>query len=284
MLPLVNMPIIDSHLHLWDIEHLDYAWLDKVIPIRKSFFVEDYQAAVKDFPVEKMVFVQAECQPEQFLAEVNFVEEQAQKDSRIQGIVAYSPIELGKNVEPILKVLQSHMLIKGIRRMYDDSPELCCSSTFIDGLNLLPLYGFTFDISITPNSIPDTIKMIKSCPDTLFILDHLGKPDIKGGSINDFKKNIYKLAAFPNVVAKLSGLITEADWKSWTPENINPYVQHAIDCFGYDRLMFGSDWPVLFLAGSWQRWLTCLQEILSNCNTTGLQKIFYENAMKIYRL
>jgi L-fuconolactonase len=126
--------------------------------------------------------------------------------------------------------------------------------------------------------------MIKSCPDTLFILDHLGKPDIKSGSINDFKKNIDKLAAFPNVVAKLSGLITEADWKGWTPENISPYIEHAVHCFGYDRLMFGSDWPVLLLAGTWQQWLTGLQEILRNCNTTEFQKIFYKNAIKIYRL
>lgn len=284
MPPLINMPIIDSHLHLWDIEHLDYAWLDKVIPIRRSFFIEKYQDAVKDIPVEKMVFVQAECRPEQFLAEVNFVEEQAQKDSRIQGIVAYSAIELGKNVEPLLKALQKHTLVKGVRRMYNDSPGLCCSSTFIYGLNLLPLYEFTFDISITPYALTDTIKMIKSCPDTLFILDHLGKPDIKSGSINDFKKNIDKLAAFPNVVAKLSGLITEADWKGWTPENISPYIEHAVHCFGYDRLMFGSDWPVLLLAGTWQQWLTGLQEILRNCNTTEFQKIFYKNAIKIYRL
>ncbi|MEO8765734.1 MAG: amidohydrolase family protein [Ginsengibacter sp.] len=284
MLPLINMPIIDSHIHLWDIEHLDYAWLDKVIPIRKSYFIEDYQDAVKDIPVEKMVFIQAECRPEQFLAEVNFVEEQAQKDNRIQGIVAYSAIELGKQVEPILKVLQKHPLIKGIRRMYDDAPGLCCSSAFIDGLHLLPLYGFTFDISITPNSIPDTIKMIKSCPGTLFILDHLGKPGIKAGSINDFKKNIGKLAAFPNVVAKLSGIITEADWKSWTTGDISPYIEHAVNCFGYDRLMFGSDWPVLLLAGTWQQWLTGLQEILGNRNSTGFQKIFYKNAIKIYRL
>lgn len=278
----IDMPVIDAHLHLWDTVRMNYPWLETAPAIRRPFFIEDYQEAVKGLPVEKMVFVQAECLPEQFLEEVGFVEEQAQKDSRIKGIVAYAPLELGKGVKPVLEILQQHALVKGVRRMYDEKPELCYSSSFIVALQLLPAYGFSFDISIQPHAMAATIRMIGECPDTQFILDHLGKPDIKNGGMDNFKRNIDQLAGFPNIVAKLSGLITAADWKNWTQDDVFPYVAYAISSFGSNRLMFGSDWPVVLLAGTYKTWFDALCRMLQGYKKEDNYNFFYGNAAKIY--
>lgn len=281
---LRNIPIIDTHLHLWDTSLLHYPWLESVPAIHRSFLLPDYQQAVQDYQVAQMVFVQAECLPEQYLEEVRFVTAQAAKDTRIRGIVAYAPVETGKQLVTVLDILKDYPLVKGVRRMYDDNPALCCNPAFLEGVHLLGEYGFSFDISVKPAAIPDTIRMMAAVPDTLFILDHLGKPDIKGGGLEVYKAQIAAMAKFPNVVAKLSGLITEANWHNWTPAELVPYIQHAVACFGTDRLLFGGDWPVVLLAGTWAQWLAALEEGLAGCTASDLQKIFYDNAVNIYRL
>ncbi|HEX5552468.1 MAG TPA: amidohydrolase family protein [Chitinophagaceae bacterium] len=279
-----SIPIIDSHLHLWDVQRMQYPWLDAVPAIRKSFFIEDYQQAAGSFPIEKMVFVQAECEAGMYLEEVRFVEEQALKDQRIQGIIAYAPLENGTAVGPVLDALKQHPLVKGVRRMYDDAPERCVSPSFTEGLQLLPAYGYSFDISIQPAAMEETIRMIKGSPDTQFILDHLGKPDIRNQKWSEYQSHMERLAAFPNVVAKISGLITEADPDNWTLEELKPYVLHAVNCFTAERLMFGGDWPVLLLGGTYGRWITALQEILAGLPAADQEAIFYKNAGRIYRL
>lgn len=279
-----QIPIIDTHLHLWDINRLEYAWLNEVPAIKKTFLIEDYQQASKKFTIEKMVFVQCECLPEQCIQEVLYVVEQAFKDKRIQGIVAYAPLEQGKTVTMILEEYRNNALVKGVRRMYDDNPSLCYSTAFLDALNILPSYNLSFDISIKPHSMPATIQMIKACPNTFFILDHLGKPDIKNNALGAFLKNMDALAALPNVVAKISGLITEADWENWTVADLKPYIHHAIHTFGFNRLLFGGDWPVVLLAGSYEKWLGALSEVLQPFDREDLLQLFYTNAEKVYKL
>lgn len=281
---LQQQPIIDTHLHLWDTTLMRYPWLESVPTINQSFLLQDYQRAVQDYQVAQLVFVQAACLPEQYLDEVRFVTAQAEKDARIRGIVAYAPVETGKQLTTVLDILKGYPLVKGVRRMYDDNPALCCSPAFLEGVHLLGENGFSFDISIKPASIPDTIKMMAAVPDTLFILDHLGKPDIKGGGLAAYQAQIAAMAKLPNVVAKLSGLITEANWNNWTAAELVPYIQHAVDCFGTDRLLFGGDWPVVLLAGTWVQWIEALEVGLAGCSAADLQKIFYDNAVNIYRL
>jgi L-fuconolactonase len=231
-----------------------------------------------------MVFVQCECEPSQCLDEVQLIMEQAAIDKRIQGIVAYAPMEKGKSVTNLLDVYKQNNLVKGIRRMYDDAPSLCHSSQFIDAVNLLPQYNYSFDVSIKPVSMQATLQMIKNCPDTLFIIDHLGKPDIINNGLPAFQKNMDELAALPNVMAKISGLITEADWKNWSAETLKPYIEYTLLTFESDRLMFGGDWPVVLLAGNFEQWLNTITEMLQHLNEAELKKIFYSNAEKFYNL
>ncbi|GAA4306801.1 amidohydrolase family protein [Compostibacter hankyongensis] len=279
-----NFSWTDAHLHLWDIKRMHYPWLDTVTPIRRSFFIEDYREAAKQFPIQHMVFVQADCLPDEYMEEVHFVEEQAGKDDRIRGIVAYAPLEKGKEARRELEELKRHPLVKGVRRMYDNEPELCCSAPFIAGLQLLPSYGFSFDISIKPHVMQQTVRMIARCPETRFILDHLGKPDIRNRDFEAYKRNIALLASFPNVTAKISGLITEADPDSWTPAMLKPYIDQAIQCFGPGRLMFGGDWPVVLLAGTYDRWIRALEEALEDYSSETATAVFCKNALKIYNL
>ena len=277
-------PVIDAHLHLWDLARLRYSWLDAVPAIRRTFGVEDYRRASAGCGVEKMVFVQCECRPDQYLEEVRFATGQARLDPRIAGVVAYAPLEKGERMEDELAQLAAFPLVKGVRRMYDDDRDVCTSPGFLAGLRRLPAYGYSCDVSVKPPALPGTIRMIGACPDTLFILDHLGKPGIRQGELASFRRHLDALAAFPNVVAKVSGLLTEADWAHWTPGDLAPYVACAVETFGTDRLLFGGDWPVVELAGTYRQWFDVLEGLLAGLSPEERTKVFYTNAARVYRL
>jgi L-fuconolactonase len=199
-------------------------------------------------------------------------------------MVAYAPLEKGERVEAELEALVAFPLVKGVRRMYDDAPDLCLSPGFLAGLRRLPAYGYSFDISVKPPALPQTLRMIEQCPGTQFILDHLGKPGIRSGGLALYRQHVDRLAAFPNVVAKVSGLLTEADWDHWNPAQLAPYVAYAVEQFGFDRLLFGGDWPVVELAGSYRQWLETLQDLLAMYSPAERTKLFYTNALRVYRL
>jgi len=277
-----NIPVVDSHLHLWHNGLMEYPWLNDLPEINKTFLSEDFKAASRKYQIEKMIFVQCECRPDQYLDELKFVESQIKKDVRIQGIVAYAPMERGET--DVLKMYQEHPLIKGVRRMYGEDPGLCSQPEFLRGLRSLPSYDLSFDISIKPTEVGETLKMIRECPETVFVLDHLGKPDIRNNKFDDFRANLDAFAKLPNVTAKLSGLITEADKDSWTVDIIRPYVLHAVETFGPERLMFGGDWPVVLLSGNYEQWMTALMECLDGLSLEKLQQIFSVTATRIYKL
>ncbi|WP_285056205.1 amidohydrolase family protein [Pedobacter ginsengisoli] len=279
-----NIPLIDSHLHLWDVELLDYPWLQDVPEINKSFSITDYQDETKDLNIEKMIFVQCECLPEQSMEEIRFVEQQALKDPRIRGMVAYAPLEKGSEIIPTLALFKQHQLVRGVRRMYDDTPEICTDPDFLTAVRLLPEYGLSMDLSIKPSSAAQTLLMIRACPDTQFVLDHLGKPDIKNDGFNKFRQDMDAFASLPNVVAKISGLLTETNWYHWSEEEVGKYIAYAIGCFGPDRLMFGGDWPVVLLAGTYNQWLQTLFKCVRSYTDEDIHKLFYDTANKIYRI
>jgi L-fuconolactonase len=275
------MKLTDTHLHLWDTARLQYPWLHGLPQIQGVFLTEQYRQATAGFDVDRMVFVQAECLPEENVAEMELVMEQAALDPRIAGMVAYAGLEQGKaSLRPFI----GKPFVKGIRRMYDDAPDTCCTPCFLEAARALPEHGFSMDISTQPHALPHTARMIAQCPDTQFILDHLGKPAIRNGGLEAFKRDMDALAKFPNLAAKLSGLITEAAWRRWSVDTIAPYVQHAVSCFGEDRLMFGGDWPVVLLAGSWAEWVQALQQVLAEYPAAVQEKIWHGNAAHYYRL
>lgn len=280
-----RVPIIDSHLHLWDPANLQYPWLDNIPVLNRAFLLKDYDKATEFVSVEKMIFVQCECIASQCESEAVWVSRLAQEDQRIQGIIPLAPLEENDVIE-ILERYATNLLIKGIRRIiqFEPDPAFCLNPNFIRGVQLLSKFNYTFDICIHYKQLPQAINLVSKCPNVKFILDHIGKPDIKGKQFESWSKHVRELAGFANVFCKISGLVTEADHIRWTALDLKPYIDHILECFGIDRLLFGGDWPVVIQAATFKQWIDALDNILSSLNQNELRKLYSQNAVKIYRL
>ena len=245
-----DFPIVDTHLHIWDTGRLRYPWLDDVPLLNRPYLIDDYRSACGGVIVEKMVFLQAEVDFSLFRAEADWVSSVAAEDPRIEGIVAWAPLQNGEAADEDLAALASNPLMRGIRRIiqFEDDIEFCLQPDFIRGVQLLPRHGLTFDICINHVQMANTIRMVERSPDVSFILDHIGKPDIRNQVFDPWRSEIKTLSEFPNVWCKMSGLVSEADPEHWNRDDLRPYIDHVLDCFGFDRTMFGGDWPVVLLA------------------------------------
>jgi L-fuconolactonase len=283
---MIQFPIIDTHVHLCDYNSLRYPWLADIPALQRSFFLSDYDRACGAIQVEKMVFVQYECDPVQYKDEIAFVTRIARQDRRLSGIVAWAPMEKGDAVRPELEALTQNPLVRGVRRIIQFEPdrEFCLRPDFIEGVQALSGLNLSFDICISHIHMANTAKFVRRCPDVRFVLDHIGKPDIKKHLFEPWAAEIKKLSELPNVACKISGMITEADHQNWKKEDLKPYIDHVISCFGLDRVMFGGDWPVVTLAGELQDWLKSLTWAVGGCSADELKKLFHDNAIRIYRI
>lgn len=280
-----NIPIIDTHVHLWHPKQLRYPWLKQVPALNKPYLLNDYAAAYENLDIESIVFVQCDTLPDDGLKETEWVTSLTVDEPRIKGIVAWAPLEEGNQVEPFIEKLAENTLVKGIRRLIQgESVNFCIQSNFVDGVNTLASYGLSFDICIFHPQLANAIQLVEQCPNVQFILDHIGKPDIKNQLFEPWKREIRTLAEHSNAYCKISGLVTEADHDSWTPSDLKPYINHVIDCFGFDRVIYGSDWPVSTLASDYQRWVNTLHDAVSGCSHDELSKLFHDNAIRFYKL
>ena len=284
-----RLPLVDSHIHLWEVSKysgIKYPWLDSHPELNKSFLLKELRDATQSFPVKSFVFVQADCEPSQSLAEVEWVTKLAEKNPRICGIVAHAPLENGADVRQHLIILKKNPLVKGVRRLLqNENTEFFSNPKFIEGVKMLAEFDFSFDICIKASQLPAAIELVKLCPGVKFVLDHLGKPDVAGKQFTSWQENITKLALLPGGVhCKISGLITEANHKTWHVDDLRPYVLHAIQAFGIDRVIFGSDWPVVNLAGTYIKWINALDNMVSSFSEKDLRKLLYQNCENFYRL
>lgn len=282
---MANFPIVDTHVHLWHPKQLRYPWLKQVPLLNRPFLLKDYNAAIGDLEVESMVFVQCDTHPDDGLKETSWVTSLAAADPRIRGIVAWAPLEVGNCVATFVEKLAEESLVKGIRRLIQgESVDFCIQPNFIDGVKTLSRHRLSFDLCIYHPQLANAIRLVEQCPDVQFILDHIGKPDIKNQLFEPWKQEIKVLADFPNVHCKISGVVTEADHENWSLDNIQPYIDHVIACFGFDRVIYGSDWPVSTLATDYKRWVETLQKTVSGCTPEELRKLFHDNAIRFYKL
>ena len=281
-----SFPITDTHLHLWDPNNLRYPWLDNIPLLNKPFLPGDYAAATSDLQIEKMVFVQCECEFAQCEAEVDWVTQCAAIDNRVKGIVAWAPLENGLAAKEVLDRYSENKLVKGIRRIiqFESDPEFCLRNDFVKGVQLLPQYNYPFDICISHHQLEKVISLVRQCPEVQFILDHIGKPDIKNQQLEPWRSQIFELSKFDNVWCKLSGLVTEADHTEWKKEDLLSYIQAVLECFTPQRIMFGGDWPVVLEAASYIEWVETLDWALSGLSQEDLRKIYKENAESFYSI
>ena len=280
------MRIVDAHIHFWDPAGLRYDWLADLPTIQRPFLPADLLAQTGPHTLDKLVFVQAGAHPDDALAEVAWVSALAQSEPRIAAIVADAPLENGARVAGHLAALRQYPLVKGVRRLIQsEAAGFACAPDFIEAVQLLPDYGFSFDICILHHQLSDVLQLVTACPEVDFVLDHFGKPPIKAGELEPWAGQMAELATFANVQVKLSGLITEAEHTAWGPADLQPYVDHVLACFGPARLMYGGDWPVSLLAtASWASWVDTALAAVGGCSEAEKAAIFADNASAFYRI
>jgi len=281
-----SFPIVDTHLHIWNLDRLSYPWLKAIPSLNKNHLIADYNRACGPVEVSKMVFLQCECSPAQYEEELAWVTEVAATDPRILGIVPWAPLEKGTDVQRELGRVAQNPRVKGIRRIiqFESDPEFCLRPDFVRGVKLLPTHGLTFDLCINHLQLRNTLKLVRQCPEVQFVMDHIAKPDIKAGLLDPWRAEMRELAGLPNVWCKMSGLVTEADHQHWKPADLRPYIDHVIECFGFDRVMFGGDWPVSTQASDYPRWVATLDAALSGSSPDELQRLYVRNAEAFYRV
>jgi L-fuconolactonase len=278
--------IVDSHVHLWNPAQFRYTWLDGLPALNRRFLPADFSSASASADVSKMIFVECGCEPAQSLAEVDWISDLAKNELRLKGIVAYASLENGEAVRVELQELAKRKLVKGVRRNLqgERDVEFCLRPNFVTGIKLLAEFSFTFDLCIRHDQLPVAAKLVRNVPQVTFILDHFGKPDVRGKKTEPWAADLKAFAAMPNAVCKISGLTTEADWKNWQSGDLKVYFETAIEAFGFDRILFGADWPVATLATSYDRWVETVRENLLFASETDLKKIFQTNTERIYRV
>lgn len=285
-------PVIDTHLHVWDPRRLRYSWQKGNALFDRPYLVEDYRRDCGDVAVEAMVFVEcyADFTPDrgQYIEEIAFVEDEAQRDPRLKGIVPMAPLEWGNRVAPMLEEMVTRFpKVRGIRRIieFDADPRaLALGPKFLEGVNLLGRFGLHFEINVNHTQMDLVLDFVKHVPEVPMILDHCGKPGIKEGAIDQYRRQIAELARAPNVVCKLSDLPVEADWQAWTEADLRPFIDATVEAFGVDRLIFAADWPVCLQAASIQRNVAVLDRALAGLSESDRRKIFRDNANRFYRL
>ncbi len=287
-----DCPIVDAHLHLWDPRRYRMSWLDGNAILDRPYGLTDYRDQTAGLDVQAMVDLQVEVEPPYALLEARWAAERAREDPRLQGIVAWAPLEHGERARAFLDALVADgplgggSLVKGIRRIYqsEPDPEFCLRPDFVRGVQMLPEVGLSFDLCIQYRQLPATAELVRRCPQVSFILDHVGKPDIRGRVFEPWAEGITALAALPNVICKVSGMVTEADHQRWTPEDLAPYVAHVLAALGEDRVAFGGDWPVVLQASAYRRWVETLEALTAGLSPAGRGKLWGENARRFYRL
>lgn len=282
-----DFPIVDAHVHLYDAKSIVYPWM-KGLVIDAPHDSAVFSAAIAPVVVDKLVFVEVSSAEGTNFDEIDWVENAARSDPRIQGMVATVALERGKEIEAEVAAFARRPLARDIRRLIQghlDEPGWCLRPAYLDGVRIVAEYGLGCEIGIKHPQLRDAIRLVEQFPHVRFTFDHIGKPGIKAGLVEPWKAEIRALAQFPNIVCKISGVVTEADQEAWTYDQIAPYIAHAIEVFGFDRVMFGGDWPVMELAHcTYPQWVAIVDRIVAGASPEDQRKLFRDNAIRHYRL
>ncbi len=281
-----DFPIIDAHVHLLDTKRFGYAWAAGVPALQRDFSPDDLMACAAPAQIEAFVFAEVDVDDPQYMGEARWVDALARTEKRLKGAVAALPLERGAAIEADMAELAALPVARGVRRLIQNQPDpgFVLQPKFIEAVKLLPRHNLSFDVCIFHTQMTNTLAFMRLCPQVSFILDHIGKPGIKAGLLDPWRAQLREMARLPNVVCKLSGVTTEAEHNSWTRDQLRPYIDHVIECFGFDRVMYGGDWPVSELAGNYGAWLAALDWATQGCSEAEKRKLFRDTAIRAYRL
>jgi L-fucono-1,5-lactonase len=273
---------IDAHQHFWRYDAAEYGWIDDaLVELRRDCLPDEAQREMAGVGFHASVAVQAR----QTLDETRALLELADAHPWIAGVVGWVDLQ-AEDARRQIETLAEHPKLVGIRHVVQSEPDdrFMLRPQFCRGLGLLEEFGLAYDLLVYSRHLPMTVELVEHFVSQRFVLDHLGKPDIRHGELARWERDVRALAAHSNVFAKLSGLVTEADWKSWTKDDIRPYLDIAFDCFGAERLMIGSDWPVCTVAGGYARTMTMVWDYLAHRSAHERDAVLGGNAQRFYNL
>lgn len=276
------MYAVDAHHHFWRYSDAEYEWIDDSMQmLRRDFLPRDLEQEMHGAEIRQAVAVQAR----QTLDETHWLLQLAEKHPFLTGVVGWAPIA-SPDFPQILESLRPHNRLKGLRHVLQGEADerYALRPDFTQGLSLLAPAGLVYDILIYAHQLPAAIELANLHPNQIFVLDHLAKPRIAAHELSPWREQLSELAERPNVMCKVSGMVTEADWLHWTAEDLSPYLETALECFGPERLLAGSDWPVCTVAASYSRWWQTLRAWTSALSLAEQENILGGNAIRIYRL
>ena len=276
--------VVDAHVHFWDPSVLHYPWLDADPMLNRAFLPGDLESLAAG-AIDAVVFVEANCLPSESLREAAFIETTAGTEPRIVGIVAYVDMRDDAGRANALDALARRDRVVGVRHnIQGHEPGFCFHPSFVRGVQEAARHGFTFDLCITAGQLPDATRLVRMCPDTQFILDHCGKPAIRAERLDQWATDLACLAECANVACKVSGLLTESRPDQCSLEALRPYLEQAHHRFGADRLLYGSDWPVLTRAGSTGSWRGIVDAFTASWSDAHRDAFYAGNATRLYGL
>ena len=273
--------MIDAHVHFWKYNKIKDGWITNEMKVlQKDFLPGDLAKEIKENDLEGIVAVQAHQTEDETMFLLNL----AEKNPIVKGVVGWIDLQ-NKNIEKKLLYYSKLPLIRGFRHIVQSEPErFLLNHQFLNGIRYLNDFQFSYDILIYENQLKEAIEFVNKFPSQKFIIDHCAKPSIKNKSIIQWKQLLKEVAENQNVFCKLSGLITEARWNQWNEEDLYPYFDSVFDYFGTDRILFGSDWPVILLSGNYLKWKNLLKKYMNQFSSQENQKVFRENAIEFYNL
>jgi len=281
----MSRKIVDAHHHLWDLGRFHYRWLAERPAIDRDFLPRDYAQAIEDTGVDRSVHVQADVDECFAMQETRWVLSIADDEGPVEAVVGWAPVEKKDELSKYLDDLGEHPRLKGFRRLIQaEAADFAARDEVIEGVRTLGERGYSFDVRIRHHQLASVVEVARACPQTAIVLDHVGKPDIAKGELEPWVHDLKQLASLQHVYCKLSGMVTEADWDAWTVDQLKPFAQTVIDAFGYDRLMFGSDWPVSTLAVDYKGWLDVVDELIEGATMEQQDSLFEKTATSFYRL
>ena len=315
--PLEKVPIVDTHLHLWDLRKLRLPWLRPGDPLCRDHLLEEYLREAEGLNIVQAVYMEVDVHDEDLVKEAEYVLDLCQK----KGSLVVGAVLGGRpgtpQFAPYIRRFKDSPWVKGVRRIpRDGNTAVWLEKAFIQDIRLLGELGMSFDLCMPPQRLPDAAKLVDACPGTRFVLDHCGNADpwafaagrakkegrSDGGKSSassadagspsrapahdpeQWRRDIAQLARREQVVCKISGIVARAEKDRWTPEDLAPIVQHCLEVFGPDRVIFASDWPVCTRTASLRQWVLALKEIVRGRSDVDNGKLFYQNAVRFYRL
>jgi L-fuconolactonase len=273
---------IDSHQHFWKYDPIRDSWIDESMSvIQKDFFPEDLEPILKANGIDGCVVVQSD----QSEVENHFQIANADKHDFVKGIVGWIGLSAA-NVEERLAYFSQFKKLKGFRHVLQGEPQrdFMLKPDFLNGISLLNKYNFTYDILVFPDQLKFVKQFVARFPEHRFVIDHIAKPYIKDGILKGWQEDMKAIAEHKNVFCKISGMVTEAKWDSWTKADFDPYMEVVVNAFGTDRVMFGSDWPVCLVAAKYSEVLDIVKDHFSGYSETEREKVFGGNAIEFYSL